>query len=228
MSGSRRSMTQQSNARSLQHVERLGAGADRGDLDVVVRQQFDDACALDVVVFDDEQPLLVRRDVSTGCGRTRARDRSVVAGFTRYENAPCDSPCCRSSSTDSICTGMCRVAGSSFRLFSTVQPSMSGRNTSSVMAVGRILPRERQGRLAAVGDDALEPVVAREAEQHARVVRVVVHDEQHCRPRAIVVAVVGDDLLGRRDGSAGSAACVGIAVGAIAPAPSTAAPGRCR
>ena len=61
MSGSRRSTTQQSNARSCSDVERLGAGADRGDLDVVVRQQLDDALALDVVVLDDQQPLLVRR-----------------------------------------------------------------------------------------------------------------------------------------------------------------------
>ena len=78
-------------------------------------------------------------DVRLDAVEARARDRSVVAGLTRYENAPCDSPCCRSSSTESICTGMCRVAGSSLRLFSTVQPSMSGRNTSRVIAVGQVL-----------------------------------------------------------------------------------------
>ncbi len=110
---------------------------------------------------------------------------SVVAGLTRYENAPCDRPCWRSSSTDSICTGMWRVAGSSLRLFSTVQPSMSGRNTSSVMAVGRYSRASDSACLAAGGDDALEALVARQAEQDARVVRIVLHDQQH------VVAVAG-------------------------------------
>ena len=48
----------------------------------------------------------------------------------------------------------------------------------------QVLARERQRRLAAVGDDALEALVAREAEQHARVVRIVVDDEQRRgRPR---------------------------------------------
>ena len=40
-----------------QRLERLGAGADGRDLDVVVREQLDDAVALDVVVLDDQQPL---------------------------------------------------------------------------------------------------------------------------------------------------------------------------
>ena len=84
-------------------------------------------CALDVVVLDDQQPLAcaARRSVlmrSNACSRS-----SVVAGLTRYENAPCDRPCWRSSSTESICTGMWRVAGSSFRLFSTVQPEHVGQ-----------------------------------------------------------------------------------------------------
>ena len=63
MSGSRRSTTQQSNGRSPAASQRLGAGADRRDLDVVVQQQLDDALPLDVVVLDHQQPLLVRRDV---------------------------------------------------------------------------------------------------------------------------------------------------------------------
>ena len=63
MSGSRRSTTQQSNDRSSQERQRLGSGSGRGDFDVVVRQQLDDALALDVVVLDHQQPLLVRRDV---------------------------------------------------------------------------------------------------------------------------------------------------------------------
>ena len=77
---------------------------------------------------------------------------------------------------------------------------MSGRKTSSVMAVGTILPGQRDRRLAAVGDDALEALVARESQQDARVVRIVVDDQQHVVAFADVVAIVGDDLLGLRDG----------------------------
>ena len=65
MSGSRRSTTQQSNGSSCSALERLGAGADGRDLDVVVQQQLDDALPLDVVVLDHQQPLRVRRDVAS-------------------------------------------------------------------------------------------------------------------------------------------------------------------
>ena len=65
MSGSRRSTTQQSNGRSRKPLQRLGAGADRRHLDVIVAQQLDDALPLDLVVLDHQQPLLVRRDVAS-------------------------------------------------------------------------------------------------------------------------------------------------------------------
>ena len=74
---------------------------------------------------------------------------------------------------------MWRVAGSSLRLFSTVQPSMSGRKMSSVIAVGRYCRASASAALPAVRDDALEALVARQAEQDARVVRIVLDDEQH-------------------------------------------------
>ena len=76
---------------------------------------------------------------------------------------------------------------------------MSGRNTSSVIAVGRYCRASVQRRLAAVRDDALEALVARQAEQDARIVRIVVDDQQHAVALADVVAVVGDDFLGLRD-----------------------------
>ena len=61
MSGSRRSRRSSRTASVAEHVERLGTGADRRDLDVVVQQQLDDALPLDLVVLDDQQPLRVRR-----------------------------------------------------------------------------------------------------------------------------------------------------------------------
>ena len=45
------------------------------------------------------------------------------------------------------------------RWLSTVQPSMSGRKISSVMATGLILPRQAQGQPSMGGDDALEPLL---------------------------------------------------------------------
>ena len=50
-------------ARSLQRLERLGAGGDNGDVDVVVAQQFVNAELLGGIVFDDQQPLAARRGV---------------------------------------------------------------------------------------------------------------------------------------------------------------------
>ena len=84
----------------------------------------------------------------------------------------------RSSSIEMICTGMCRVSGSSLRLLSTVQPSMSGRKISRVMAVGRYWRASDERLVAAHGDEALESLVPRQAEQHARVMRIVLDDQQ--------------------------------------------------
>jgi hypothetical protein len=72
--------------------------------------------------------------------------------------------------------------GSSLSWFSTVQPSMSGRKISSEMAAGGTAARGK-GRWRPCGDDALEALVARQAQQDARVVRVVLDDEQHGSPR---------------------------------------------
>ena len=63
-----------------------------------------------------------------------------------------------------------------------------------------ILARERERLLAAVGDDALEALVARDPEQDARVVRIVLDDQQDGVARADLVAIVGDRLLGLGDG----------------------------
>ena len=62
----------------------------------------------------------------------------------------------------------------------------------------QILLGQRDRRLAAVGHDALESFVAGEAEQHPRVVRIVVDDQQHVVAVADALAIVGDDLFGLR------------------------------
>ena len=79
---------------------------------------------------------------------------------------------------------MWRVFGSRFSWFSTVQPSMSGRNTSSDTAVGRYLRASAQRLGAVLRDQRLEAAVAREVQQHLRVVRIVLDDQQRRARRA--------------------------------------------
>ena len=77
-----------------------------------------------------------------------------------------------------ICTGMWRVCGILFELLSTVQPSMSGRKTSSEIAVGVILARERERVHAVGGDQHLEALVMRKIEHHPRIMRIVLDDQR--------------------------------------------------
>ena len=58
-----------------------------------------------------------------------------------------------------------------------------------------VLPCQRQGDAAALGDDALEALVVGEAEQDARVVRIVLDDQEDRIARLQTVAIIGD-LLG--------------------------------
>ena len=60
MSGSRRSSTTQSTRSSRSIGERLGAGFDRDDVDVVVAEQLGDAQLLGGIVLDHQQALAAR------------------------------------------------------------------------------------------------------------------------------------------------------------------------
>ena len=92
---------------------------------------------------------------------------------------------------------MWRVAGSCLSWLSTVQPSMSGRKTSSETAVGRNSRASVERLRAAHGDQHLEALVVRQVDEDARVVRVVLDDQQDGSPGCELVAIVGD-LLDRR------------------------------
>ena len=65
-----------------------------------------------------------------------------------------------------------------------------------MIAVGRYCLREQEGRLAAVGHDPLEPLVARQSEQYSRVVRIVVDNQQDIVAFIDFLAIVGDQFLG--------------------------------
>ena len=199
MSGSRRSTTQQSNALAREHIERLRAGADRRDLDVVVLQQLDDAVPLDVVVLDHQQAFLVRRDVVLDAierlleilGRRRLdqiRERAVRQAvlpllFDRqhlHRNVP--------------------------RRRIELQ-AVQHRPAEHVRQ--EHVERDRRRRYCLASESAacprlatmpLEALVAGQPEQHARVVRVVVDDQQRrCRPRAMSSRSSATTLLGLGD-----------------------------
>ena len=116
----------------------------------------------------------------------------MVVGLVMNEKAPRASPCWRSSSIVTICTGMCRVFGFCFSWLSTVQPSMSGRNTSSDTADRLIFLRQRQRVGAAHRHQHLEALVVRKIGDDAGIVRIVLDDEQDRVARFEPVAVVRD------------------------------------
>ena len=58
--------------------------------------------------------------------------------------------------------------------------------------IGLVLLHQRQRRVAARRDDALEAFLARQVEQDARKVGVVFDDQQHAVARLNRLAVVGD------------------------------------
>ena len=117
-----------------------------------------------------------------------------MVGLVTNEKAPRARPCWRSSSSVTICTGMWRVAGSCLSWLSTVQPSMSGRNTSSETAVGWYSLASASASAPRGRDQHLEAVVVRQIDEHARVVRIVLDDEQDDVARLQLCAVVGDLL----------------------------------
>ena len=127
-------------------------------------QQFPDAELFGRIVFHHQQAFAARRGIFLD-SRQAASSPSGVVGLVTKEKAPRAKPCCRSSSSVSICTGMCRVAGSCFRWFSTVQPSMSGRNTSSETAVGWNSRASASASEPRDGHQNLESLVAREIAQ---------------------------------------------------------------
>ena len=104
---------------------------------------------------------------------------SLVTDFSRYVMAPRASPRRRFSSPVITCTGMCRVAGSCFRRSRIVQPAMSGKLMSSVMAPRRKLARKCQRGPAAKRHQNLDAAVVRQVHQDAGEGDVVFDDQQH-------------------------------------------------
>ena len=84
MSGNRKSRITQSNLLSRKASKRSRSRCRRRNFNVIVTQQFDDALALDLVVFNDQQAAPARLRVFDT--RSKAFFSSpVVAGLMRYE-----------------------------------------------------------------------------------------------------------------------------------------------
>ena len=121
-----------------------------------------------------------------------------------------------------ICTGMCRVAGIELEIVEHRPAEHVGQEDIERDGRGLELPGQRQARWRPGGDDALEALVARQAEQDAGVVRIVLDDEQDgvassmssrssamCSSRATgsTVSSRGTDALTRGAGRRASADC---------------------
>ena len=158
-------------------------------------QQLDDAIALDVVVFDDEESLLVWRHIALDpvegeleifrCRRFhQVRERAVREAVLPFL-LDRQHLTCRWIELQVVQHGPTKHVG---------QEHIE-RNRRGTVLLG-----QEQCRLAAVGDNAFEALVACEPEQDARVMRIVVHDQQHVVAFFDLLAIVGHDLFRLRNG----------------------------
>ena len=179
MSGSRRSSTTQSKRLARSAASASSPVPDGRDLDVVVRDQLDDRELLGRVVLDDEQPPRARRreplDAVEGglepLGgerlvevRERAALEAVLPLLLDGDDLHRDVPrrgvlleLARAPSSPACRAGRCRA-----------RSRWAGACGASSSASA---PRMR--------DQTLEAALAREPQEHARVVRVVLDDQQH-------------------------------------------------
>ena len=195
MSGRRRSSTTQSYCCSRRLVSALAAGAGGVDLDVVVAEQLADAHLLGRIVLDHEQPLAARLGVlldprdrgldalgggRLGDERERAARQRMLAVLVERDDLHRD------------------VAGE--RILLELAQHRPAEH------VGQEHVERHRGRLELLGeiervdaahrDQHLEAVVAREVHDDARVMRVVLDDQQDAVARLDLEPVVRD-LLGR-------------------------------
>ena len=175
--------------------------ADGHHLDVFVAEQLDDGLPLDVVVLDDEQPLgarggevldaVERRFQALGGGRLDevgegAVREAVLAFFFQGDDLHRD-----------VARGRVELELVEHRPAEHVGQENIERDGRGVE-----LPGEGKAQRALGGDDALEALVARQAQEDARVVRVVLDDEQDGVALLDGVAIVLDVLFAR-DGQDG-------------------------
>ena len=200
MSGRRRSSTTQSQGFSRKRRERARAGIGRHDLDVVVIEKLADAELFGLVVLDDQEALAARLGVfldlrqrradALGGGRLvdegegAARQR-VLAVFVQRDDLDRD-----------VARQRIVLELAQHRPAEHVRQEDVERDGRGLILLGEI---ERLG--AARGDQDLEALVARQIDQHARVMRVVFDDQKNgvagLEIEPVVRQLLDDPLLGR-------------------------------
>ena len=111
-------------------------------------------------------------------GQSRSKPFGVV-GLVTKENAPRARPWCRSSSSVSICTGMCRVVGILLQMIEHRPAQHVGQEYVQRYGRGMEFTSQRKRFRAARRHQNLEPFVVRQIAQDARIVRIVFHDQQN-------------------------------------------------
>src|SRR5579862_4556702 len=176
-----------------QKVQRFVAGAGGGDLDVLVCQKLDDAHLLDLVVFHDQQatdtPGDEALDALEGAFQIVGGQRfaqigegpafeAVLAFFFDGNDLHGDVPCPRVP-----------LQLVEHRPAKHVGQEDVERNGARQMGAG-----QGKGFAPAHGHDPFETAVARQIQEHPRVMRIVLDDEQHKVVGLDGVAVIGDPL----------------------------------
>ena len=176
-----------------QRCERLRAGADRNDLDVVVAEQLGDAHLLGRIVLDDEQTLAARLGVFLD-----ARQR-VFETFRRRRLGH-ERECAARESVPPVLVERddlhrdvagCRVLLelAQHRPAEHVGQEHVERNCGRLVLLGEI---QRLG--AARGDQHPETPVAGEIDHDPRIVRIVLDDQQGIVARLDFETIVRDGL----------------------------------
>ena len=199
MSGSRRSSTTQSQACWRNDVERFAAGPGGDDLDVVVTEQFADAHLLGLIVLDHQQSLPPRLreilDLRERFGNALARRRlgdegegaarkPVLAILVERDDLHRDVPGQR------VLLELAQHGPAEH-----VGQEHVERHRRRLVLLGKI-----ERIVAAHRDQHLEALVAGEVDQDARIVRIVLDDEQDGVARLDIQPIVRDLLdraLGR-------------------------------
>ena len=195
-----------------QYGERLRAGARGQDLDIVVAEQFANAHLLGRIVLHDQQAFAPRPDIflhlaerslhalhgrRLGDEREGARGQAVLTVLVQGHDLNRDVPCQRIL----------------LELVEHRPAQHVGKENVERHRRWPVFQREFERILAARCDQNLESLVMRKIHHDARVVRIVLHDQQGGIAGLDVVAVVGNLFdhalgLGRRESHSGACRCL--------------------
>ena len=194
MSGSRRSSTTQSNDAVEHRFKASAPVAAVQHLDVVVSEQLDDGLPLDVVVLDDQQPFGARGGEVLDAVESRfqalGRGRLDEVGEGAVRQAVLALLFQRDDLHRDVARGRVEL-----ELVEHGPAEHVGQEDIERDGRGAELPGQGKTDRALGGDDAFEALVARQTQQDAGVVRIVLDDQQHQVAVLDGIAVVLDVLL---------------------------------